>query len=83
MCVRRKDETGWLIERVELDLDGNSKSPMYFAGLEVFPTRFPILSLDHSKAVRFARKEDAERMIECFGPALPHCEARNHMWVQT
>ncbi|MDE2232538.1 MAG: hypothetical protein KGJ90_00200 [Patescibacteria group bacterium] len=60
-------ETGWLIERE----DSDPSRPMYYAGTE--------WSYDNLKAIRFARREDAERMSRYMFPGEPHRIA-DHMW---
>ena len=61
------DETGWVIERE----DSEPSRPMYYAGFE--------WSYDNLKAIRFARKVDAETMCRYMFPGEPHRIA-GHMW---
>lgn len=60
-------EIGWVIERE----DSDPSRPMYYAGKD--------WSYDNLKAVRFARKEDAETMSSYMFPGEPHRIA-DHMW---
>ena len=60
-------ETGWVIERE----DSEPSRPMYFAGVN--------WDYDNLKAVRFARKIDAETMCRYLFPGEPHRIA-DHMW---
>lgn len=60
-------EIGWVIERE----DSEPSRPMYYAGIE--------WSYDSLKAIRFARKEDAEAMCRYMFPGEPHRIA-DHMW---
>lgn len=61
------EETGWVIERA----DSEPSRPMYYAGKD--------WSYDNLKAVRFARKQDAEAMCRYMFPGEPHRIA-DHMW---
>ena len=61
------DETGWVIERE----DSEPSRPLYFSGFE--------WSYDNLKAIRFARKVDAETMSRYMFPGEPHRIA-DHMW---
>ena len=60
-------ETGWVIERE----DSEPSRPMYYAGFN--------WSYDNLKAIRFARKVDAETMSRYMFPGEPHRIA-DHMW---
>lgn len=60
-------ETGWVIERE----DSEPSRPMYYAGVN--------WDYDNLKAIRFARKEDAEKMCRYMFPGEPHRIA-DHMW---
>lgn len=64
---RQGEETGWVIERE----DSEPSRPMYYAGFE--------WDYDNLKAMRFARKEDAEKMCRYMFPGEPHRIA-DHMW---
>lgn len=69
------DETGWLIECKHIGnaawWDGK-RGPRDLIDCRYFTT-------DHLKAVRFARKEDAERIIKgCGGSCM---QATEHLWV--
>jgi hypothetical protein len=61
------DETGWVIERE----DSEPSRPMYFSGVR--------WDFDSLKAIRFARKVDAETMCRYLFPGEPHRIA-DHMW---
>ena len=65
--AREGEETGWVIERE----DSEPSRPMYYAGIE--------WDYDNLKAIRFARKEDAEKMSRYMFPGEPHRIA-DHMW---
>ena len=67
--VRDGEETGWVIERE----DSEPSRPMYYAGFE--------WDYDHLKAMRFARKEDAQTMCRYMFPGEPHRIA-DHAWVR-
>ena len=60
-------ETGWVIERE----DSEPSRPMYYTGFD--------WSYDNLKAIRFARKIDAETMSRYMFPGEPHRIA-DHMW---
>lgn len=60
-------ETGWVIERE----DSEPSRPMYYAGFD--------WSCDNLKAIRFARRIDAETMCRYMFPGEPHRIA-DHMW---
>ena len=60
-------EVGWVIERE----DSEPSRPMYYAGKE--------WDHDNLKAVRFARREDAQTMCRYMFPGEPHRIA-DHMW---
>lgn len=61
------EETGWVIERA----DSEPSRPMYYAGFD--------WSYDNLKAMRFARREDAQKMCRYMFPGEPHRIA-DHMW---
>jgi hypothetical protein len=61
------EETGWVIERE----DSEPSRPMYYAGFD--------WSYDNLKAMRFARRQDAELMSRYMFPGEPHRIA-DHMW---
>ena len=65
------EETGWVIEHGR----SQQSDPEYWAA-----TGFV---RDNSKAIRFARKEDAERVANCLGGGFPKGYHRiaDHMWV--
>jgi hypothetical protein len=65
--VREGEETGWVIERA----DSEPSRPMYYAGFD--------WSYDNLKAMRFARRQDAELMSRYMFPGEPHRIA-DHMW---
>lgn len=65
-----KDETAWLIE-----FFGHG-SPAYYGKTEEGLG----MTGDHSVAVRFARKEDADMVIDDFGWTRPNVQAIEHMW---
>lgn len=60
-------EVGWVIERE----DSEPSRPMYYAGTK--------WEYDNLKAIRFARKEDAQAMSRYMFPGEPHRIA-DHMW---
>jgi hypothetical protein len=64
------DETAWLIE-----FFGHG-SPTYYGKTEEGLG----MTGDHSVAVRFARKEDADMVIDDFGWTRPNVQAIEHMW---
>jgi hypothetical protein len=64
---RRGGGSGWVIERE----DSEPSRPMYFTGIN--------WDYDNLKAVRFARKEDAQTMARYMFPGEPHRIA-DHMW---
>ena len=73
-----KEETGWLIER------SNGSQPLWWGPpcsrwewqqALIAPDQW---TADASKALRFARREDAEAMIRFEG--LQHAIATDHMW---
>ena len=68
--LRRGEETGWVIEH------GRSQ-PSY-------PEYWAATGFDHDnlKAIRFARKEDAERVANALGGGFPEGYHRiaDHMW---
>jgi hypothetical protein len=68
--VREGEETGWVIEHGRSD----PSRPEYWAA-----TGF---DHDNLKAIRFARKEDAERVANCLGGGWPEGYHRiaDHMW---
>jgi hypothetical protein len=68
--VRDSEETGWVIEHGRSD----PSRPEYWAA-----TGF---DHDNLKAIRFARKEDAERVANCLGGGFPEGYHRiaDHMW---
>jgi len=66
-------EYGWLVEWKEEGLN-----PRYLSGFEVFPSRFPAFTLEHLKAIRFARREDAWKVINSL--FLGKCVAVEHAW---
>lgn len=66
-AIRPGEETGWVIERA----DSEPSRPMYYAGFE--------WDYDNLKAMRFARKEDAQKMARYMFPGEPHRIA-DHMW---
>lgn len=61
------EETGWVIERA----DSDASRPLYFAGKN--------WEYDNLKAIRFARREDAQAMSSYMFPGEPHRIA-DHMW---
>src|SRR5579859_2376491 len=65
--IRDEQETGWVIEQE----DSDPSRPMYYAGFD--------WSYDNLKAMRFARKEDAQTMCRYMFPGEPHRVA-DHMW---
>ena len=65
--VRRGEETGWVIERE----DSEPSRPMYWAGFQ--------WEYDNLKAIRYARKEDAQKASKYMFPGEPHRIA-DHMW---
>lgn len=65
--VRSSEEAGWVIEHY----DSQVSVPAYFACIS--------WSTDNLRAVRFARKEDAQRMSNYLFPGEPHRIA-DHMW---
>lgn len=66
-------EYGWLVEYKDDD-----RNPQYLSGFDVFPTRYPHFSLEHVKAIRFVRREDASKVINELG--LGKCIAVEHAW---
>lgn len=64
---RDGEETGWVIERE----DSEPSRPMYYAGTS--------WEYDNLRAIRFARKEDAQTMARYMFPGEPHRIA-DHMW---
>lgn len=66
-----KDETAWLIEH-----RGTGHAPTYWAGGKEF-------TFDHLRAIRFARKEDAEQVMrstEQMKYTTRDLVAADHMW---
>ena len=62
------EESGWVIERG----DSQPCAPTYWAGVDRW-------SQDHIDAVRFARKQDAERVA--YGLPSPNCRIAEHAWT--
>ena len=96
VCEKRTEETGWVIEK-ELTKDGplylctdmvgrrRSACGIYTRGQSHF-----VFSRDNAKAIRFARKEDAERICEALFLAFKwdifptegnYPKAVEHMWM--
>lgn len=65
-------EGGWLIE----DADSPAYAPAYFAGGPAGPAFTP----DHSKAMRFARKDDAEAFALMSSGTLDGVRIAFHEW---
>lgn len=73
---RSHTETGWLIET----RDSNGK-PRWWGDLD--GDGLATWTADSFKAIRFARKEDAERAInaaECLDVMRTECAATHHLW---
>jgi len=64
-----EQETGWLIETAD-----STRAPRWWA-----PQADMQWTSDASKALRFARKEDAETMIEFI--CIDRAKATEHMWL--
>jgi hypothetical protein len=65
-------EKAWLIESEKYGI------PIYFEGT-ASPTSRENWTSDSLEAIRFARKEDAERFKMTYFP-YAKCEAREHQW---
>ena len=72
--ARYPEETGWLVEM-------NDVGPKYYSFSERDPDDpWGGFQRDPNKAIRFARKEDAEAMIAAFGWTPGHVYAAEHIW---
>lgn len=74
------NESGWLLERIKRD-------GTVFAPAEYFGEGSHLhMTTDHMKAVRFSRKEDAERLKAILSDTLPiftfpkEMAATEHQW---
>ena len=65
-----KDETAWLIEFF------GQGGPTYYGKTDEGLG----MTADHMAAVRFARKEDADMVIDDFAWTRPDVQAIEHMW---
>lgn len=74
MTERYPEETGWLVEM-------NDNGPKYFS-YEAVDEDSPWGGFDSdiSKAVRYARKQDAEALIKICGWTPGHVRAVEHSW---
>ncbi len=68
------DELGWLIERTD------SNVPVYYGISCPGVTTEWAWVVDHNKAIRFARRIDAQRTIGMYG--FKNCIATEHMWME-
>lgn len=81
--AREQGDVAWLVELPQY------RSPTYFAGVsrDVEAHPFVLVTSDHLKAIRFARKEDAEQLIKSIGRMAPFSgqedcfRAVEHAWT--
>lgn len=69
------EETGWVLE----ELDSPTSEPHYFSTAGIMFADKPCFSPDHLKALRFARREDAEAFARCYGQ-IEFVRICEHRW---